>query len=361
MKVTLKPLHEQVMVITGASSGIGLCTAKMAAKFGTKIVLVARSGEAMDKIVEEITKDGGQALAVTADVCDETAMRQAARKAIEHFGGFDTWVNNAGVSIYGRIEEVPLEDHRRLFETNFWGTVIGSRIAVDYLRTRGGAIINVGSALSDRAIPLQGMYSASKHAVRGFTEALRMEIEEAQMPISLTLVKPGAIDTPYIQHAKNYLAEEPKNPPPVYAPEVVARVILHAATRPVRDIFAGGAGKAISLTSAAPRLTDRFMEKTMFATQHSGKAPRPRDEHALDKPSNDPRIRGNYDGFVKPFSMYSQAVMHPMIAGLIVAGLGGLLVLALSSTARRTVKRPIVQAQRAVKRQVTNRLAHHFA
>jgi hypothetical protein len=166
---------------------------------------------------------------------------------MERFGRIDTWVNNAGVSIFGRNEDIPLEDMQRLFQTNYWGVVHGSLEAVKHMKTRGGgAIINLGSELSDRSIPLQGMYSASKHAVKAFTDSLRMELEKEGAPISVTLVKPAAIDTMFAVHAKNYMDKEPALPPPVYAPELVAKSILYAAQHPKRDVFVGGAAKALS-------------------------------------------------------------------------------------------------------------------
>ena len=263
MKVKLKKLNKQVMVITGASSGIGLVTARMAAQRGARLVLVARSEKALKQLADEINQNGGEAIYLVTDVGDEQQVRRISETAIGRFGGFDTWVNNAGVSIYGRMFDVPLEDERRVFDTNFWGVVYGSLVAARHLRGRGGAIINVGSTLSDRAIPLQGIYSASKHAVKGFTDALRMELEEEGAPVSVTLIKPGAIDTPYRQHAKNYLPMEPNLPAPVYAPEIVAETILHCAEHPERDVFAGGGGKAISaLGKYAPRLTDKMMALT---------------------------------------------------------------------------------------------------
>jgi short-subunit dehydrogenase len=206
------------MVITGASSGIGLVTSRMAAKRGTRLVLSSRSEEELGELTEEIKTNGGQAIAVRADVGEQEDVRRLAQAAQEQFGGFDTWVNNAGISIYGKLSEVSIEDMRRLVETNFWGLVYGSLEAARHLKERGGAIINLGSTLSDRAIPMQGIYSASKHAVKGFTDALRMELESEGAPISVSLVKPGAIDTPYPEHAKNYMPVEPKNPPPMYAP-----------------------------------------------------------------------------------------------------------------------------------------------
>lgn len=245
MTPRLKPLKDQVIVITGASSGIGLVTARMAAKRGARVVLTARNHEALQQAAQEITSDetsGGMAAYVAADVSDESAVRRVAEEAVARFGRIDTWVNGAGVSVYGRLMDISLEDQRRLFETNFWGVVIGSRIAVPHLR-KGGALINIGSVLSDRAIPLQGIYCATKHAVKAYTDSLRMELEHDRLPIAVTLIKPYSIDTPYAEHAKNYLATEPSFPPPVYAPEVVAEAILHCAEHPTRDVYAGGRRK----------------------------------------------------------------------------------------------------------------------
>lgn len=190
----LKPISEQVLVITGATSGIGLVTARMAAEEGARLVLVARNDEALRELTDEINRAGGEAIFVPADVADEEALRGAARAAEEVFGGFDTWVNNSGVSVFGRILDVPTEDMRRVIETNLWGVINGSRIAAESLRRRredkfAGAIINIGSELSDRAIPLQGIYTASKHAVKAFTDTLRMELEADKLPISVSTLR----------------------------------------------------------------------------------------------------------------------------------------------------------------------------
>jgi NADP-dependent 3-hydroxy acid dehydrogenase YdfG len=160
MGLKLKNLEQQVIVITGATSGIGLTTARMAAKRGAKLVLAARNEEALQKLTDEINSSGGEAFYVVADVGDEADVKTIAAEAVNKYDNFDTWVNNAGVSIYGKLEDVPMEDFRQLFETNFWGVVYGSLTATPHLKLTGGAIINVGSTLSDRAIPLQGMYCA---------------------------------------------------------------------------------------------------------------------------------------------------------------------------------------------------------
>lgn len=328
MKIRLKKLDEQTVVITGASSGIGLVTARMAARRGARLVLAARSKGALQQLTEEIKAQGGQALYVVADVAERADVEKIAAEATRHFGGFDTWVNNAGVSIYGKMPDVAVEDHRRLFETNFWGLVYGSFTAARHLKQHGGALINVGSTLSDRAIPLQGMYCASKHAVKGFTDALRMELEEENAPVSVTLVKPAAIDTPYTEHAKNYMEVEPLNPPPVYAPEVVAEVILHCAEHPVREMFAGGGGKALSAFGYyAPRVTDVVMEKTMFDQQRTDRPAHGPRHNALYEASEDLRERGqaSRDRYVMESSSYSGMMRHPLLTTMAVAGAGALL------------------------------------
>jgi short-subunit dehydrogenase len=323
MSAQLKKLNEQTIVITGASSGIGLVTARMAAKRGARLVVAARSREALGQLTDEITGAGGEAIHVVADVASPDDVRRIAEAAINRFGGFDTWVNNAGVSIYGKMMDVSIEDQRRLFETNFWGVVYGSYIAAQHLKQRGGALINIGSTLSDRAIPIQGMYSATKHAVKGFTDALRMELEAEGAPISVTLVKPGAIDTPYPHHAKNYLESEPTLPPPVYAPEVVAEAILYCAEHQEREVFAGGGGKAISVAEKfAPRLTDKVMEWTMEGMQQSGRPARNREQHGLYKASGKLKERGGYEGHVAESSLYTKASLRPLMATALVVGAG---------------------------------------
>jgi short-subunit dehydrogenase len=314
MKTELKELSEQVIVITGASSGIGLTTARMAAERGARVVLVARNGEALETIAGDLRALGAEVLPVVADVGKEDEVRAVARKAIERFGGFDTWVNNAGVSIFGRNEEVSREDQRRLFDTNFWGVVHGSLAAVEHLKKKGGALINIGSELSDAAVPLQGMYSASKHAVKGFTDSLRVELMEEEAPVSVTLIKPAAIDTMFVPHAKNYMDVEPKLPPPIYAPELVANAILEAAQTPHRDVYVGAASKFTSSTAHhAPAVLDALMKRLMFKQQRSDMPAGDRERNSLyaPAPGTDGRERQGYKGVVFESAPYTAATLHP--------------------------------------------------
>ena len=322
-----KSLRDQVIVITGASSGIGLATARMAAKQGARVVLAARNAEDLTAAANEICSGGGRAIAVETDVADEGAVDRLGERALLEFGGIDTWVNNAGVSIYGKLTEVPLADKRRLFDVNFWGVVHGCRTAIRLMKAAGGVLINVGSEVSDIAIPLQGIYSASKHAVKGYTDALRMELEHDRIPIAVTLVKPSAINTPYPEHSRNYMKDAaPALPSPVYAPEVVADTILRCAVRPVRDIIVGGAGRVqVALGGMAPRLTDRYMERAMYAQQKTrDRSQLP--EGSLERPQTDGRAQGRHRGHVMRSSLYTRAALTPMsrvlpfaAAGLVLA------------------------------------------
>ena len=305
MELRLRPLSEQVIVITGASSGIGLVTARCAAAAGARVVLAARNERDLGAAVDSIRALGGRATCCVTDVADIDQVKRLGETAVDEFGRVDTWVNNAGVSIYGRCTEVPLADMRRQFDVNYWGQVHGMLTAVALLRQRGGALINVASAVADRAIPLQGNYSATKHAIKAFTDTLRMELEEADIPISVTLVKPGSIDTPLFAKAKSLLGVEPQPIPPVYAPAVVARAILEAAEHPTRDVIAGGMGKVVSLgETVSPRLTDKYMERSTFDSQKTD-APLAdgRSDNLYAPVEDDGGERGRYDGRVHERSL----------------------------------------------------------
>lgn len=337
MAVRLKKLSDQTIVITGASSGIGLATARMAASRGAAVVLVARDEPSLATAVTGIREAGGRAEYRVADVADLNAMERVARFAVEKFGGIDTWVNDAGASIYGTQEQTPIEDQRRLFDTNYWGVVNGSLVAARRLKSRGGAIINVGSVLSDRAIAYQGTYSATKHAVKGFTDALRMELRAEGAPISVTLVKPAAIDSLFAEHARNLLGSPGLAVPPLtYDPKVVARAITFAATTPRRDLYVGGGGLMVSvLGTLFPRATDALMAKGARAAQTSLHAGRPgrRDNLAEGRPGGEER--SSLPGpAARQTSLVLETQMHPVATLALLAG--GVALVAGALAARRS-------------------------
>ncbi len=324
-KLKLKKLKDQVIVITGASSGIGLVTARMAAKQGAKVVAASRNEQALLQLVSELNAQGCMSAYCVADVGKEEEVKRIAKTAIDTFGGFDTWVNNAGVSIFGKTTDVKTDDMKRMFDTNFWGTVYGSKIAVEHFTQRRtpGALINVGSLFGDRGTVVQSTYSAAKFALHSWTENLRMELEKENAPVSITLIHPGRIDTPYNEHAMSYLEKQPSHVGMIYAPEAVAEAVLFAAAHPKRDMYVGSQAKMIAtLGRFAPRVMDKWMELTMFRTQHDDRPSKSREESALYEPGYGMHERGTNSGRVRKRSWYVKATKRPLITVLAAAGVG---------------------------------------
>jgi short-subunit dehydrogenase len=296
MKLQLKPISEQVVVITGASSGIGLATAELAAQRGARLVLTSRSDETLHQVVQRLQSRGCDVIYIPCDVTQRQQVEAVAEAALAHFGRIDSWVNNAGVSIYGRLEEVSEEDSRRLFETNFWGVYYGSLTALRHLRRGGGALINIGSEVSDAVVPLQGIYSASKHAVKGFTDALRVEVQEIDhAPVSITLIQPTAVDTPFPQHARNYMQQEPKLPSPMIEPERVAEAIVDACETPTRTRRVGSTARFnVAMSRMFPALAERMAAS--YATRQQYDEPPRHPEGTLFNPSEQTGVAGQTHG-----------------------------------------------------------------
>ena len=220
---------------------------------------MARSDDALADIVRQIEAAGGSAAFAVADVGDLGAVQAAARNAVERFGRIDTWVNDAGVTIYAKLMDTPMDEHQRLIRTNYFGVVHGALTAVPHLKRQGGALITVASIAADIPSPVMGAYAASKHAVKAYIESLRIEVIGDKLPISITLIKPSGIDTPIASHAADHQDGKALIPPPIYDPELVADAILDAAVHQRRDVTVGGGGRAqVLLSIHFPRLLDRF-------------------------------------------------------------------------------------------------------
>jgi NAD(P)-dependent dehydrogenase (short-subunit alcohol dehydrogenase family) len=334
MKAQLKPLSEQVIVITGASSGHGLETARRAAAAGARVVMIARDGDALARARDQIREAGGTAVYFVADVGQEEEVERAAVFAIESFGGFDSWVNNAGVGVYAAALDTPTADHRQVFETNYWGVVYGSLAAVRHLKEKagGGALINVGSINSDMPSPVISSYTASKHAVKGFTDSLRLEMIGAGAPVSITLVKPGPVGTPFPQHGRNRTGYKAQLPPPLYAPSLVADAILEAAQHPRRSVTVGGLGKVQVLgAQLMPLLFDRVASR-MGVLLADPRRPVPMKAGNLFAPDGkDGQTEGEQKG--RPISAFTAARTLPGVALGVLALLGS--AASLAATRRR--------------------------
>ncbi|WP_431470689.1 SDR family oxidoreductase [Sphingosinithalassobacter sp. LHW66-3] len=331
MTPTLKPLDQQTIVITGASSGIGLATARRAAREGANVVLVARNEEALREAVDSITVRGGKAVHIAIDIAETDAPERIGRRAEEAFGGFDTWVNDAAVAMYAKLMDTTLDEQRRVFDVGYFGLVNASLYAARRLTERGGgALINIGSVLSERSVPIQGAYSAMKHAVLGFTEALRMELEIDKAPVSVTLIKPNGINTPYPEHARNKLDKPDRIPPIVYDPELAAKAICFAAAHRKRDLTVGGQGYVLTkMGNAMPRTMDRVMEKFFGKpAQTIDTLPEPGASDNLYEPRADGRERSNQDIYVRKQSLALEAQMRPWTAAALIGGVGAAVTLA---------------------------------
>lgn len=263
----LKPLDQQTIVITGGSSGIGLATARLAAERGANVVIIARSQEGLEAAATGIREAGGRCDTISADVGSREDVSAAVAEVIARHGGFDTFVSNAGIGAYALLEEISDADHRQVFETNYWGTVHCATEALAHLKARGGALIVTGSIASDMPSPVLSSYTASKHAVKGYVDSLRLELMHEKAPVSVTLIQPSGINTPFIVHALNQMGAKAMIPPPIYSPDLVAQAICHAAAHPVRDMIVGGGGRAMTLfAQMLPGLADRVLEKAFFST-----------------------------------------------------------------------------------------------
>jgi short-subunit dehydrogenase len=300
-KGEIRPLKEQVVVVFGASSGIGRITARQFAEKGAKVVVSARGKEGLESLVAEITEKGGEAYAIPADAVSFEEVRAVAEATVERYGRIDTWAHVAAVTIYATFEQTTPEEFAQIIDVNLLGQVHGAKAALPYLTSApNGAFISISSVESQISLPYNSAYAASKHGVHGWIEAMRMELHHENRPVRVTEIMPASIDTPLFSHAETKLGVKPMGIPPIYPPEMVADAILHAATHDEREIVVGGAGKAMLASKRlAPELTDKVLEKVAFRGQKTMERRSPDAPNNLFSPeATQHREHGDYGGIV---------------------------------------------------------------
>jgi NAD(P)-dependent dehydrogenase (short-subunit alcohol dehydrogenase family) len=303
----LKPIDQQVVALMGASSGIGRETAIRFAKRGAKVVVSARGEGALRSLVDEIQRDGGEALAVPADVTEFEQLEAVADRAVEEYGALDTWVHLSGVGLYATFDQTKPEEFRRVMDVNLMGQVYGAMVALPHLKREGrGALIHISSVEAKRSAPFHSAYAASKHGIDGFLESLRVELKREGWSIGVTNVMPAAINTPFFSNSRTKLGVKPVGFPPIYQPNTVADVVLYAAEHPTREIVAGGAGKAMLLTQrVSPWLMDAIMLLAGFDSQKTDEPKFEDDPHNLFKAVDEGRIEGDFSDRAHPRSLHN--------------------------------------------------------
>lgn len=297
MKKDANSLEEKVVVITGASSGIGRATALAVAAEGGTVVLASRQEKALEEVARLCKREGGQALVVPTDVTDERAMRMLARRAFETYGEVDVWVNNAAVSLFAKFEEAPPEAYRRVIETNLFGYVNGARAVLPYFREQGrGVLINVSSMVGRVGSPYVSAYATSKFAIAGWAESLRMELQDAP-EIQVSTILAASIDTPLFQHAGNYTGKAVKPMEPVYTPEMVADAIIACIRKPRRELYVGKAGAGLAgMRTMMPRLAERMMAKQVEHDHFQDEAEDPKDGNVFQPMGAFNDVSGGWNG-----------------------------------------------------------------
>lgn len=309
----LKPLAEQVVVVLGASSGIGRAAALRFAQRGARVVVSARSAEALESLAQEIRAAGGEALAIPAEATEPAQVQALADRAVAHFGRIDTWVQLAGVGLWALLEETTPEEWRQVIDVNLNGTAYAVMAALPHLKRGGGALILVSSTEAYVGMPYQAAYSASKHGIHGLVKTLRLEIRHEKLPISLTEILPSGINTPLFDKTRTKIGTKPMPPPPLYEPEIAANAILYAAEHPVPELIVGGTGLVFSSLRRVSRgLADGILSRMGFAAQHTWEQKGPGAPDNLEEhlPGYD-RVRGSLEPVTRGTSATTWLATHP--------------------------------------------------
>ncbi len=324
-----KAVHEQVVVVCGASSGIGRETAKRFARAGAKVVAAARSDEGLETLEQEVRAEGAEIFTVHADVTRYTDMEMLAAAAVERYGRIDTWAHVAGASAFGYFTDLTPADIAQTVNVDLIGFAYALKVAIAPLQADGGGtFIAVSSVAARRSLPLLNIYSAAKHGVDGLVDAVRLELRHQKIPVKLVQVMPSTINTPFFNNARTEMGVKPMGLPPFYPPYVVADTIIYAAAHPMREVLVGGVGKVLALSQRlSPRLTDAIVGPMALSVpgQKTDEPKSPDDANTLfDAERSDNRVEGDFKAMTQPGSLFTWFDTHPRarVAALACAAVG---------------------------------------
>lgn len=326
----LKPIDQQVVVVVGASSGIGRAAALQFAKHKAKLVVAARSESGLQSLVEEIRQLGSEAIAVVADVTVFDQVKAIADRAVEAYGRLDTWVHTPATAVFASFADTKPDEFKRVIDVSLTGQAYGAMAALPHLKREGrGALIHVSSVLGRRSLPLQSSYCSAKHGVEGFLESLRVELQHEGIPISVTSVLPASVNTPFYNNALTRLGVKPSGAPPYYEPSLVADAILYVATHPTRDFLVGDAARVTDLLQRlSPGLVDFILMNIGYQLQQTSE---PKSEDVPNNlyqpiPAND-KVEGDFGNLAVP-SIGDWLDKNPLLKWGAVAGTATLAFLA---------------------------------
>ena len=313
-------------MIAGGSYGLGRAIARAAAERGAKVVVGARTREALDGAVADAERVGAEAIAVETDVTDRRQVEALVEAAVDRFGRIDTYVANAMVTVYAEAHDLAEDELRRVFDVNFFGGVYGYWAALPYLRVSRGTFVQIGSALSYRGIPLQAAYCSTKAALRTFFESARVEQEKQRSGVSISVILPGAINTPQFDRARQKLGLQPQPVPPIYQPEPFAEAVVHCCERPIRELPLGwGAQKLLWGQKLSPRAGDLVLLRNGWKGQHTDE-PKPKDspDNLFEPLPGDPGAHGRFDDRSRATTAWTWLrLKRGAIGGAVLAGAAG--------------------------------------
>ncbi|NML51782.1 SDR family oxidoreductase [Streptomyces sp. R302] len=323
-----RPFEGRTVVVTGASAGVGRATARAFGESGARVALLARGRVGLEAAAEEVRRAGGEALVVPVDMAVAGSVEAAADRVESRLGPVDVWVNAAFTSVFAPFLAAAPDEYERVTEVTYLGCVNGTRAALRRMLPRNsGAVVQVGSALGEAAVPLQAAYCGAKHAINGFTASVRLELLHLHSRVAVTVVQLPAVNTPQFSWALSRLPYRPRPVPPVYQPEVAARAVLHAARRPRRREHLVGASTAAAVLAhrAAPALLDRYVARTGYASQQTGEPATGEEPHNLWAPLDGPGgqdhgAHGTFDDEAAARSPYAALARRPVATGAAVVG-----------------------------------------